>query len=215
MHVEQDAITEKKKGMLFTIQSRSGRELRDLSFYPDEEEVLFRPYTSFKVVDVEIKDIENFTNVYHITVTEAYPDIRGRKVLIWIYDRVQSQEEFHQIMDESEKEEVTCVHLRSTEATEFFKTHERLLHRNIDALRITTEARHEEDIEIGLKLIKLLKDSFNYNKPILFYTSSSSLLSNKKIFQANELVNVYASSTRQDAEGWARFHEIPLVMTTY
>jgi len=168
------------------------------------------------VRSVEVKDMGDIKGVYHITVTEAYPDIRGRKVLLWVDDAIQrNNQEFHDIMDESEKSGVTCVHLHSTlEAQEFFNTHIPILGRGINGLRIITDmARHEGNkklnIEAGLELAVLLRsEPFNYTQPILCYTGNIHLMENRKKFQAVGLTNVYVSSTYQDAASWARFYQI-------
>jgi len=220
--IDSDKIQEKIKGLLFIIKSRSGRCLSELSCYPSEEEIVFRPYTSFKIKKIIIKDVlqgnRTLQDVYHIWVTEIYPDIRGRKVLVWIDDRIEKAAEFHSIMDNSENVGVTCVHLHSTKvAKEFFETHSEILNRDIESLRIITDmVRTEEDkklnIEAGLELTKLLRDTFKYSKSILCYTGPRYLENNRKKFQQHNMINVYATATRQDAEEWARFRSLPDAM---
>jgi len=151
--IYKDQITQTNKAILFTIESKSGRSFRDFSCFPDEDEIVFRPFTSFKISNIEQKEItlrHEKIDVYFMTIIEAYPDIRGRKVLVWIDDRIRTNEpnsEFHAIMNNCEKDGVTCVHLHSTQqAKEFFIQHKQLLQRDLDSLRIITDmVRTEED----------------------------------------------------------------------
>jgi len=224
-YIKTDEIKGTVRGFLFTIKSRSGRSLRELSCYPAEEEIVFRPNTSFKILTIEIKEmirqknlylnneIEIVPEVYHVTVVEEHPDIRGRKVLVWIDDRV-SEEEFHSILDDCEKDGVTCVHVHSTkEAKEFFTKHHILLKCNIRELRIITDMVRSEEEGVchsaGIHLACMLREQFNYSQPILCFCGQSHLKQNRSKFQQKNLFNVYATSDLGDAEGWARFRRIP------
>jgi len=70
----------------------------------------------------------------------------------------------------------------------------------------------KEDYEAGLKLAKLLRDSYNYSKPILCFAGSKYRQSNQLKFQQNGLNNVTVSSNVEDAEVWARFLSVPFSM---
>jgi len=216
--IKIEKISQTMCPVLFTIQSKSGRCLSDISLYQNEEEVVFRSFTSFKIEKMELKPTVlagQIIQVYHIGLIEAYPDIRGRKVLVWIDDRLKDFDEFHYIMDACERDGVTCVHLHSTkEANEFFTSHPSLLEREITALRIITDmARKEEDkkenIEAGLDLVKLLLQDFKYDRTIVCYTGPTYLEANRVKFQQNNLHNVFVTANRQEAEQWARFKTIP------
>jgi len=194
---------------MMTIESVTGRELEDLSFYPEEREVVFRPYTTFMVRKIEKKD-----DIYHIDLAEAHPDIRGRKVLVWVDDGKTT--ECKTLMNNCEKIGVTCVLLHSTEnAKDFFKRQDHLFRRGIDRLRIITDmVRTEEDgkqnIEAGLELVKYLKDEKNYTQGILVFTGSEYLGKNQKKFRDAGLPHVYATWLGREAQNFGNFNkELP------
>jgi len=206
-----------KKPIMFTIHSKSGRCLEDLSFFKDEQEVAFRPYTTFKVIKVETKEWEemNDEETYFIELEEAYPDIRGRKVLVWIDDK--RSDEIKEIMDQCERNGVTFVNLRSTDETEnfFSEAHGKsLLTRNIDQMRIITNmVRTNEhgvkNIEAGIQVAKLLQTEFKYSKPILCYTGPMYVHDNAEKFLKEKLMNVFVTAEHGDALEWARFQGVP------
>jgi len=199
------------QAVIFTMTSRSGRCLQDLSCYDDEQEVVFRPFTTFTVVSVEVKDLDGI-KTHFIVLTETHPDIRGRKVLVWIDDVVGTDSK--QIMDHCERDGVTFVNLHSTKETEkFFKSQGQLLKRANDKMRIITDMVRTEDgqkdIEAGIKVATLLKEELKYDKPILCYTGERFLESNReKLVKAN-LKNVFATADPVDAVIWAKFQGVP------
>jgi len=149
-------------------------------------------------------------DVYYIKLVEAYPDLRGRKVLVWV-DDIDSTE-CHKMMDGSERHGVTCVHLHSTqEAIAFFDREKHLLKRPLDQLRIMTDMVRTENkkknIEAGLELAKFLK-SLKYPRGILCFTGSTYLHKNQEKFkQAN--LNVYATASGPEAELFSNFRGLP------
>lgn len=199
--------------VLLTMHSRSGRSLKDLSWHDDEEEVVFRPYTTFTVISREEKDIGLTTKTHCIELKETHPDIRGRKVLVWIDDTVNTDSKA--IMDHCERDGVTFVNLHSTKETEkFFKNQGNiLLKRDTEKLRIITDMVRTEDgkkdIEAGIKVAALLKNDFKYVKPILCYTGSYYLKSNREKFLKANLGNVFATDEQVDAVIWAKFIAVP------
>jgi len=204
---------DKVKPIMFTITSRSGRCLEDLSFYPDEKEVAFRPFTTFNVIHVEVKELEGVGQTYFIELKEAHPDIRGRKVLIWIDDTFSTESKL--IMDHCERENVTFVNLHSTkEAQHFFRGQGQvLLNRDIPKMRIITDMVRTEDgtknIEAGIQVTKLLKEEFKYVKPVLCYTGSFYLKSNREKFIKEKLTNVFVTDEQVDAVIWGKFQGVP------
>jgi len=197
---------------MMTIDCVSGRELDDLTFFPNEHEVVFRPYTTFYINKKTINK-----DVIEIELKEAHPDIRGRKVLVWVDDVRGS--ECHQIMDNSEKNGVTCVHLHSTEAAnDFFIRQSLLLKRSTDNFRIITDmVRNEKgkkNIEAGLHLAKSLQ-KLGYTQGILCFTGPEYLKANQKKFNDAGLPHVYATCLRQDAELYAKFNGLPGTLPKY
>jgi len=79
--IEAVAITETRKAVLFTIESRSGRSLSDVSAYRNEQEIVFLPDTCFKVLSVKLISIvvrnEDISDVYHIHLLEVLSDIQN------------------------------------------------------------------------------------------------------------------------------------------
>jgi len=211
-----------KSPIMFTIHSKSGRCLEDLSFFKDEQEVAFRPYTTFKVMKVETKawELMNDEETYFIELEELYPDIRGRKVLVWIDDK--RSDEIKEIMDKCERNGVTFVNLRSTDETKTFfsEAHgqalllKRDIDHDIDQMRIITNmVRTNENgvknIEAGIEVAKLLQNEFKYYKPILCYTGPMYVRENaQKIFN-EKLMKVFVTAEHGDALEWARFLQIP------
>jgi len=199
-----------------TIESQSGRELKTLSLYPDEDEVVFRPFTTFYVKQKKVKD-----GVLEILLKEAHPDVRGRRVLVWVDDSRKKNDERHKISDKGEEKYVTCVHLHSTkEALKFFKKRQQqLLKRGIDQLRIMTDMVRTENgkqnIEAGLELARELKQ-LSYNQGILCFTGSTYLERNREKFKKAGLPNVYATARGIDAENFAKFNpELPGTLSKY
>jgi len=159
----------------------------------------------------------NLKDFYEIELEEAYPDIRGRKVLVWVDDVRGS--ECKKIMDKAETTGVTCVHLHSTaDAKEFFKKEQHLLQRGIDKLRIITDMVRDENkkqnFEAGLELALHLKD-LKYTQGILCFTGQRYLEINQKKFADAGLPNVYASTFTQDAENFGKFKELPGFLPQY
>jgi len=236
--IQKEEKDGKIKPVYFEIHSLSGRNISDLSFYPTEDEVVFRPFTSFKITEMKIQDLkrsrpnpwpdkdggetieEIIPNVYHITLREIYADLRGRKILISIDDYLQL--DMKTIMEKSERKNVTWVCLPSTKAAEEFFTRERkLLTKNIDKLRIITdmfriEERMEKDqktaqipnFEAGIEVVKVLA-KLEYKAPILCYTGPRFLQKNRQRFQEEKLDNVFATDKPEIALAWAEFAEIP------
>jgi len=129
-----------KKHVLFEIESKSGRSLKIVSFYPEEEEIVFRPFTSFEVVKVANK--KNYTCVH---LKELYPDTRGRKVVLWVDDDPSS---IKKIVEMAECHGVTVVHMESTlSALKFISLQTHLLQRPLDRFRILTDMARRERIE--------------------------------------------------------------------
>jgi len=190
----------------------------NFTFFLGEKEIVFRPFTTFKVGDVKIeKDLSRKEDIYHIELKEAYPDLNGRKVLVWI-DDVDSNE-CHEIMDHSERYGVTCVRLHTTNAAEdFFSRKSKLLNRNINKLRVITDMVRDEDgkrnIEAGLQLAQLLK-KLNYNQGILCFTGSQYLIKNQEKFKNAGLTNVYATCIRDEAQLFAKFEGLPGTLSSY
>src|SRR5262249_4282498 len=81
-----DTFSSGKNPVIFIIHSKSGRELTDLSFFEHEVEVVFRPSTYFRVMKWEEKTTTSGSPYKEIILHELYPDIRGRKVVLWIDD---------------------------------------------------------------------------------------------------------------------------------
>jgi len=149
--------------------------------------------------------------VYEIELKEAHPDIRGRKVLVWVDDVRDS--ECHKIMDHCEQMGVTCVHLHSTtDAKDFFTRQAHLLHRGIDKLRIITDMVRMENgiknIEAGLDLARHLH-ALKYNQGILCFTGRQYLAANQKKFNDAGLPNVYATYLTDEAKNFGKFKELP------
>jgi len=202
----KDKPTGDQKCIMMKIDSVSGREVKDLSFFPEEEEVVFRPYTTFFVYKITIKK-----DVHEIELKEAHPDIRGRKVLVWVDDVRGS--ECHKIMDHCEQQGVTCVHLHSTnDAKDFFTRQSHLLHRGTDKLRIITDMVRMENghknIEAGLDLARHLH-ALKYHQGILCFTGRQFLAANQKKFQDAGLPNVYATFLTDEAKNFGKFKELP------
>jgi len=193
-----------------------------LVFFNWEQEVAFRPFTSFYVCKTEIKN-KGHTDEYHIIeLREAHPDIRGRKVLIWIDDV--ASPECKNIMDNCEKYGVTCVRLNSTkEAEDFFTREQQLLGRSLDRLRIMTDMVRREDpkdkkkenYDAGLQLAQLLQKKFAYTQGILCYTGPKFLEINRKKFEDAGLSNVWATAARVDAITFAKFQGLPGNLAKY
>jgi len=200
--------------VMFTMQSRSGRCLEDLSWHDFEKEVVFRPFTTFTVLANEVKDLDG-TKTYFIDLKETHPDIRGRKVLVWIDDYWGTDSKH--IMDHCERDGVTFVSIHSTKDLQKFFRHSQgqiLLKRDIMKMRIITDmVRTEEDgkknIEAGLQVATLLKEEFKYVQPILCYTGGAFLKSNREKFIKANLLNVFATDDPVDAVIWAKFQGVP------
>jgi len=198
----------KHKRIILTINSRSGRSLQELSLFPTEKEIVFRPFTTFQVKEVKEKPGGEFVE---IALEEAYPDIRGRKVLVWIDDI--NNKDRKQITDESDKNGVTVVHLHSTtEAKDFFQKHPKLLERGIDRLRIMTDMVRSEDgkenRDAGVELARNLK-AISYNQGILCFTGPTYFTSKCQRFKEAGLTNVYVTVSLQDAQSFASFSDLP------
>jgi len=194
---------------LFVIESRSGRSLEEVSFYPNEQEVAFRPWTTFKVD----RFVRESLNTCEVHLVEAHPDIRGRKVLVWVDDR--HSFESKRIMDLSERAGVTCVHLHSTEdARDFFDRCPFILERDHTSLRVITDmVRTEEDgkqnIEAGLDLIAMLAGRGYWRQPIMCFTGSVHLGEKQARFVKRGFTHVFVTSYRRDAEVFAAFVPFP------
>jgi len=118
-------------------------------------------------------------------------------------------------MDHCERENVTFVNLHSTkEAQHFFRGQGQvLLNRDIPKMRIITDMVRTEDgtknIEAGIQVTKLLKEEFKYVKPVLCYTGSFYLKSNREKFIKEKLTNVYVTDEQVDAVIWGKFQGVP------
>jgi len=177
--VAYDFAIEKKNPVIFKIESVSGRRLTPISHYPDEDEIILRPFTSFRVIgaQTEKKDGKTWTM---IDLVEAYPDLRGRRVVLWVDDN--HEENNKHVMDKAEKAGVTFVRLASTdEALEFLDNNKAILKRPSTRFRVITDMVREESRskgpvlkyrEAGLDLIKHLRSAkYDYKNQIYVYTS--------------------------------------------
>jgi len=200
--------------VVFEIISLSGRDIAMLSPYPEEKEVVFRPFTSFRITSKNITKInrsvdgfrEEISNVFWINLREVHSDIRGRKILVIIDDNPQAIKE---IMDTSERKGITCVWLSSTaEVKEFFNREEKLLEREVNKLRVITHFVDERLLDTGIEVIKVLKE-FKYIKPILYYSPTKYLRLNRNRFKAEALQHVFVTDDFTYAVAWAEFVEIP------
>jgi len=68
----------------------------------------------------------------------------------------------------------------------------------------------KKNIEAGIQVAKLLKDECKYAKPILCYTGSAFLKSNREKLVQNKLMNVFATDEVVDAVIWAKFQGVPI-----
>jgi hypothetical protein len=192
---------------LFAINSRSGRSLEGLSLYPDEQEVTFRPFTTFRVTSMAREGA-----TCQIGLDEAHPDIRGRKVLVWVDDMHATESK--RIMDHCEQGGVTCVHLHSTAgAGDFFRQYPFLLKRDGAGMRVITdmvrtEKAGEQNIEAGLDVVRLLAD-LGYRRPIMCFTGRTFLEKNQEKFRAQGFTHVFATADPRKAALFARFVPYP------
>jgi len=207
------AITDPKhKRIIFTIHSRSGRSLAEISLYPTEKEIVFRPYTTFLV-----KKVKEGGEFVEIELEEAYQDIRGRKVLVWIDDF--NNKDRKKITNESDKQGVTVVHLHSTqEAKEFFEKHSKLLERGSDKLRIMTDMvrteNGKENKYAGVDFALHLKE-LKYSQGILCFTGHGFYKEKCEKFIQSGLPNVYVTYSLKDAQNFASFSDLPGSLPDY
>eukprot|EP00456_Euglypha_rotunda_P050082 TRINITY_DN40198_c0_g1_i1.p1 TRINITY_DN40198_c0_g1~~TRINITY_DN40198_c0_g1_i1.p1 ORF type:complete len:323 (+),score=22.32 TRINITY_DN40198_c0_g1_i1:67-1035(+) len=104
------SFTQGNDSVLFIIESQTGREIQSISFHPDEEEVIFRPWTYFKIK--ECIEPRNKYDCWKFRIEELYPDIRGRRVVLWISNKPQLNRD---LLDYGETRGVTFVLLRNLE----------------------------------------------------------------------------------------------------
>jgi len=183
------------KKVLFTIQSKSGRRIEEISFFRNEREIVFRGYTSFKIMSISAPK-ENDSEIYHVELEEVCEDIRGKKVVLWVDDlRLNNQK----IQEAYEKERVTFIHMETTaKAIEFLKQQSHLLKRDLSGFRIVTDMARKENgelvIKAGLIFIQELRKLFpDYKEKIMVFTGSEHI-------EANRLKFVVAGMNENDVE---------------
>ena len=98
--------TKDEIGTLFIILSQTGRYIKPISFYPDEEEVLLFPGTTFKVLKVESnKNSDDVIDLEEIVLPF------GEKKILWIDDSPENNQE---LMEEQEKKGISVFWRKNT-----------------------------------------------------------------------------------------------------
>jgi hypothetical protein len=198
---------EKMQRVMFHIHSKSGREIDELSFYPQEEEVVFRPATYFRIMS-----IQQDGDILLIEVVEIHESLSGEKTLIWIDDCPESKDNAW-IRKVIETERVTVVSLTSTEeAFEFFQHNKDILTRGIDHVRIVTDMTRFEkgqlNIEAGIDVVKILRNLLGYSQPLMIYTSEKYQSENQDKVAKQNWSNVYVVAKRRPCFTFAQFQPL-------
>ena len=190
--------------ILFCIESKTGRHIAELSCFPLEREVIFLPYSTFQITKVSKDEEKDFTLVH---MTEAYPDVRGRRILLWVDDVSLNN---YQMMNKAQENDVTIVELKNTrQACDFLSHHSFLLQRDASSFRIVSDMVRNEDgklnYDAGLQLMQILQQKYGYQNKMVVFTGISYLSANRKKFQDARLDHVLVTSTASIAEQFACF----------
>jgi len=188
---------------IFKICSLSGRDIEELSHYPDEHEILLPAFTAFKVVSTKEEK-----NVLLIELKEVQFWF-GDRIALWVDDNPQYNKA---LMERAEKNSVCILMKKSTEEALTFLQGEydrHLLGLPLSKFRILTDmARKEGDklqVRAGLNLIEQLR-KLGYNNKIMVYSSSKRLDENKAAVKNCGAVTVTSSAS--DANAFCCFETV-------
>jgi hypothetical protein len=215
------ASTGSKRAILFKIHSLAGRSVKPLSFFAQEEEILFRPLTVFKVLQKSNSSLQGVD--FEVEMQELYADPRSRKVVLWVDDRPPNNK---RVMELSERKRVVIVVQRTTQdAIEFIKEHSYLMQRPVhiahagtiqsvhkteeigdEGFRIITNiGRTEEGVRndrAGFDLVNEMR-SLGYNQEIGVFCSPQ----NPCISEAQQMPNISIFVGNREAVRFASFGE--------
>lgn len=142
----------------------SGKDVSAISFYPREEEVLFRPGAAFIVLSVEGEG--DYT---HIKYGEVFPPT-GNKTLLWLDDKPENN---RRLVDRAKDQGVFVMQVKDPEAAiKFFCANAYLMQRDTSQFRIITDMASTKDNETGTYMHSFLRKAFSYPEPMMMYTSA-------------------------------------------
>eukprot|EP01094_Clydonella_sp_ATCC50884_P016691 TRINITY_DN2780_c0_g1_i1.p1 TRINITY_DN2780_c0_g1~~TRINITY_DN2780_c0_g1_i1.p1 ORF type:complete len:511 (-),score=201.65 TRINITY_DN2780_c0_g1_i1:251-1783(-) len=141
-----EAFLRGRAGVLFEIHSISGRDISAFSVFPEEEEVVFMPYTRFEVVQVregvsaaadgDAAGVGAGASCDVVVLREVMAP-KGTKVVFWVDDQPGNNTKYIQAVERSGTSVVCCT---STEdAVEALKMYRWLLFLNDSDIRIVTD----------------------------------------------------------------------------
>ena len=155
--------------VLFEINSIDGRDITDFSMYGDEEEVVFLPFSHFRVIKVERKEYNlrrsifrssNGNNVnsfkYYYIKLQQIQIPRSAKIVIWVDDNPKNNLKW---IYRLEKRGISVIICKTTqECIGVIETYKWILYLKNAQLRIVTDMNRYDNNIAGVELIKKLRN---------------------------------------------------------
>jgi len=172
-------------GMLFEIESVSGRQIKQFSVYDTEDEVLLLPYTCFQVLEATPSANGNPA----IVKLREIPVPRSFNVICWVDDIPSNNGKY---ILPCEKKGISVLPITSTKlALNFLRDYRWLFYLKNSQFKIVTDmVREEEELEstkvsknyeAGILLIQKIQEEHKYGHKILvFCTDTKKALENCK-----------------------------------
>ena len=187
-----------KPRALFEVLSIDGRGIGKLSAHPHEDEVLFLPYSHFKVLDVEIMNKDDKFSEYFYIKLQQIQIPRSGKIIVWVDDNpINNLEWIHTL----EKKAISVIICKTTnEAINILETYKWILNLNNSDIRIVTDMKRYDNPIAGIDFIKLLRNKHKFMNNVLIFTGSEHYTRqhciNNKITK-NVYVTTYSSILEQ------------------
>jgi len=184
---------------LYVIQACTPRRIRDISFYPEEEECLFGPFSIFKVMGIEFLA----PNLQMCTL-EEHENPAMLRVVLWVDDEPQNN--ITEIQQLRARGIVVTQSFTSAEAITYLTAHRYLGQRGLNGFRVITDFRRTEAgtriLDAGRRFIVQLR-GLGYNNRVLIYTSEEG----RQLAQPHVLAmgNVNITTTTADAIAFGHF----------
>jgi len=157
-------------GVLFEVDVLSSREISQLSFYPNEEEVLLLPYSHFQIVEVLPSNVEEDKPA--VVKMREVPVPQSTKVVFWVDDNPQNNVKW---IKELHKQEISVVCATTTQqALSLLDTYKWLLYLDEADIRVVSDmVRIEEDkdkpiFDAGVQFVSKLRERGFGHKVLIF-----------------------------------------------
>ncbi|CAD8107787.1 unnamed protein product [Paramecium primaurelia] len=159
-----------KEGMIFQIEMISSKDISQISVYPNEQEVIMMPFSTYRVLNVKQDDNQPII----VSMREIPFAKNTNNIVLWVDDNPQNN---YQIAKkcETQNNKLSIIFCTSTnDAIQMINSHKWLLLLKKSQLRIITDMVRIENFIInytaGVDLLNLLHKELNYNGEVLIFT---------------------------------------------